>query len=243
MGMSAASLVQVGYGERKGQQPRVPGLDKPMGTVVAGGIKHAAVTAFLEQANGGFNTMLSRGMDETVSTVTNTGSQQRLVTANMVTLRRNCVGRSADEPLPTLTAGAEHHALVECTLSPEVEAGALRCAAFLMRYYGEGGQWGGLYEPMHTLTTKDRLALVTVWIGGDPYVIVDICLRMLQPHELYSAQGFPPNYIISHGHDGRKFTKSQQVFMCGNSVSPPPMAAIARANDPWKRLQQQAIAA
>lgn len=243
MGMSAASLVQVGYGERKGQQPRVPGLDKPMGTVVAGGIKHAAVTAFLEQANGGFNTMLSRGMDETVSTVTNTGSQQRLVTANMVTLRRNCTGRGVDQPVPTLTAGAEHHALVECTLSPEVEAGALRCAAFLMKYHGIGENVIGMDEPVSTVTTKDRLALVTVWIGGDPYVIVDICLRMLQPHELYAAQGFPPNYIISHGHDGRKFTKSQQVFMCGNSVSPPPMAAIARANDPWKRLQQQAIAA
>jgi len=58
--------------------------------------------------------------------------------------------------------------LVELQLSPDDEAGALRCAAFLMRYYGEGGQWGDLREPMHTLTTKDRLALVTVWIGGDP---------------------------------------------------------------------------
>jgi DNA (cytosine-5)-methyltransferase 1 len=41
------TLIQTGYGEREGQAPRVPGLDKPLGTVVAGGAKHALVTAFL----------------------------------------------------------------------------------------------------------------------------------------------------------------------------------------------------
>ena len=241
--LASPSLVQVGYGERAGQSPRVPGLGKPLGTVVAGGIKHAVTTAFLEQANGGFNTMHSRGMDETVSTVTNTGSQQRLVTANLVTLRKNSTGRGMDAVVPTLTAGAEHHALVECTLSPEVEAGALRCAAFLMKYHGIGENVIGMDEPVSTVTTKDRLALVTVWIGGDPYVIVDIHLRMLQPHELYAAQGFPRSYRITHGHDGREFTKSEQVHMCGNSVSPPPLAAIAAANDTWRGRDRQQIAA
>jgi len=41
------TLIQTGYGERQGQAPRVPGLDKPLGTVVAGGSKHAVVGAFL----------------------------------------------------------------------------------------------------------------------------------------------------------------------------------------------------
>jgi DNA (cytosine-5)-methyltransferase 1 len=88
--------------------------------------------------------------------------------------------------------------------------------------------------PAPTITTKDRLALVTVYVKGAPYVIVDICLRMLKPAELYKAQGFPDSYIIDKGADGKPFTKTQQVHMCGNSVSPPPMAALARANDPWK---------
>lgn len=56
---------------------------------------------------------------------------------------------------------------------------------------------------------------------------------MLQPHELYRAQGFPASYIIDRGADGKPFTKTEQVHMCGNSVSPPPMAALARANNPW----------
>lgn len=41
------TLIQTGYGERPGQSPRVPGLHQPLGTVVAGGCKHALVAAFL----------------------------------------------------------------------------------------------------------------------------------------------------------------------------------------------------
>ncbi|MFZ3121672.1 MAG: DNA cytosine methyltransferase [Variovorax sp.] len=241
--VATPSLVQLGHGDKDGRAPRHRGLGEPIGPIMAGGGKFALATAFLAQANGGFNTTHSKALPEPMTTVTNTGSQQQLVTANLVTLRKNSPGRGMDDVVPTLTAGAEHHALVECTLSPQVEEGALRCAAFLMKYHGIGENIIGMGDPVSTVTTKDRLALVTVLIGGDPYVIVDICLRMLQPHELYAAQGFPPNYIITHGHDGRKFTKSEQVHMCGNSVSPPPLAAIAAANDAWRGRDRQVMAA
>ncbi len=39
------TLIQMGYGERPGQEPRVPGLHKPLGTVVAGGGKFGLVAA------------------------------------------------------------------------------------------------------------------------------------------------------------------------------------------------------
>lgn len=41
------TLVQTGYGERKGQEPRALNVRAPLGTVVAGGIKHAAVAPWL----------------------------------------------------------------------------------------------------------------------------------------------------------------------------------------------------
>jgi DNA (cytosine-5)-methyltransferase 1 len=165
-----------------------------------------------------------------------------VITANMVTLRRNCVGADVRDQVGVIAAGAEHHAVVECTLSQEDEDSALRVAAFLMRYYGEGGQWGDLREPAATVTTKDRLALVTVTIQGTPYVIVDIGLRMLKPRELYRAQGFPADYIIDRTADGTPLSISASVRMVGNSVSPPPLAAIARANlDP--AVVHQAVAA
>lgn len=313
------TLIQSGYGERPGQEPRVPGLDQPLGTVVAGGVKHALASACIVQAghgegsgankrrshgvndicgpigtitasgggqsvsaavmiqaNGGFNTTHAKGMHEPMTTVTNTGSQQQLAVANLVHLRGNCDARDVNDPLHTISAGGQHHGLVSAfmerafgasvgqsledpaptitaggggksslvslTLSPEHEAGALRVAAFLISYYGTENI-SACDSPAPTITTKDRLAMVTVMVKGTPYVIVDICLRMLKPAELYKAQGFPADYIISHGADGKPFTKTQQVHMCGNSVSPPPMAALARANDPWRVAERQAVAA
>ena len=222
----APTIVSVAHGDSGGR--REYPVDQPLGTILAGGATHAVATAYMAQMNGGFNVTPGHDLRKPMSTITNRGSQQQLITAFMATLRNNCVGRSANDPLPTITAGAEHHALVECTLSPEHEAGALRVAAFLMHYYSEGGQWGDLRKPMSTITTKDRLALVTVTIKGQPFVIVDIGLRMLTPRELYNAQGFPKNYIIDHGADGRRFSKTKQVLFVGNSVSPPPMAAMCR---------------
>lgn len=199
--VALGTLVQMGYGEREGQAPRALDARQPLGTVVGAG-KFAAVTAFVEQANGGFNATPARDAREPLSTSTATGSQQRLVTATVV----------------------------EPTLTPGQEEGALRCAAFLIRYYGQGGQLGDMREPMSTSTTKDRLALVTVWLRGTPYVIVDIQLRMLTPRELYNANGFPKTYIIDRGHDGRIFSKSTQVRMCGNAVPPPLGRAVIEAN-------------
>jgi DNA (cytosine-5)-methyltransferase 1 len=312
------TLVQTGYGEREGQQPRTQDMDQPLGTVVAGGVKHALAaahlvkfrfndegkaldeplptitsggnyqrpagaahamgmaTAFMAQMNGGFNTTDAKSLDDPMTTVTNTGSQQQLVTASLLHLRGNCDARAVDGPLHTVSAGGTHHglmtafmerqfgasvgqaltdpsptitaggggksSLVSFELSPEHEEGALRVAAFLISYYGTENM-STCDQPAPTITTKDRLGLVTVMVKGTPYVIVDIRLRMLQPAELYRAQGFPPDYIITHGADGKPFTKTEQVHMCGNSVSPPPMAALARANDPWRAAQRQAVAA
>ena len=265
--IAAAALVQLDNGSKPGSAPRSADLGQPLGTIMASGGKYAVATAFMSQMNGGFNTTTAKSIEDPMTTVTNTGSQQQLVTANLVHLRGNCdardlkdplhtisasgthhglmtaflerqfgasVGQGLDEPAPTITAGGGgKNSLVKLQLSPEVEAGALRVAAFLISYYGTENV-SDANEPTPTITTRDRLALVTVTIKGTPYVIVDICLRMLQPAELYRAQGFPGDYIISHGADGKPFTKTQQVHMCGNSVSPPPMAALARANDPWQ---------
>lgn len=236
--VAAPTLVQTGYGERKGQAPRALDIGKPLGTVVAGAAKHALSCAFMAQMNGGYNTTPGHSLTRPASTIVGKASQQELVTANLVTLRRNCVGHPASDPLPTATAAAGHHALVECTLSPEViEEKALRVAAYLINYYGNGDARDP-GKPLDTITTKDRLALVTVVYQGTPYVIIDIGLRMLQPRELYGCQGMPSNYIIDRGHDGRSFSKSDQVKMVGNSVSPYPMAALVKANEHDQQLVQ-----
>ena len=210
---------------------------QPIGTLLTENHRSVAC-AFMAQMNGGYNTTPGHELTKPASTIIGKGSTQQLVTANMVTLRRNCTGQAADAPLPAITAGAEHHALVQCTLSPAViEEKALRVAAFLINYYGNGDARNPAM-PLDTITTKDRLALVTVMYQGNTYVIIDITLRMLQPKELYGCQGFPSNYNFERGHDGRTFTKSEQVKMVGNSVSPYPQAALVAANNHDQQLIQ-----
>ncbi len=307
LGIISPVMVQAGHGEgqpgkaqRWGEGSKAP--DAPLGTVVASGGGHALATAYLMQANGGFNTTPGHSASDPMSTITNTGSQQQLITANLVTLRNNCVGGDIEEPLPTLTASGEHHVVVsallssyytddsdrcrsmdgptatittenrlglvaasmvqtgygeregqaprsldinaplgtivagagkhaivaaqlEYQLSEEDEAGALRVAEFMFRHSPSIRAW---YE----LSRAQRLALVTVNVKGVPHVIVDIGLRMMAPRELYNAQGFPPNYVIDHGAGGIIFSKSTQVRLVGNSVSPVIPAALARANCP-----------
>lgn len=134
------------------------------------------------------------------------------------------------DELATVCASTVHHGVVECTLSPEQVEGAERVAAFLVKYYGTGANAPSLLDPMATVTTKDRIALVTVVIKGTPYVIVDIGLRMLKPHELFRAQGCPQGYIIDRTANGTPLKTTAAVRMVGNSVSPPPLRALAEAN-------------
>ncbi|MGD1324942.1 DNA cytosine methyltransferase [Pandoraea pnomenusa] len=212
--LASATLVQTGYGERPGQAPRAPGLDKPLGTVVAGGAKHALVSAFLAKHYGGNYDGPGVSLDQPTSTVTTT-DHHALVSSHLVKLRGECTGSATAEPVPTISAQGNH-------------IGEVR--AFLVKYYSEGGQDQDCRDPMHTIPTKDRLGLVTV--AGEQYQIADIGMRMLEPHELYAAQGFPATYVIAPVINGRRLPKHAQVRMCGNSVSPPMAAALVRANVP-----------
>ena len=107
--------------------------------------------------------------------------------------------------------------------------------AFLIKYYGQGiGQ--EVNEPLHTIPSKDRFALITV--KGIKYRICDIGLRMLTPRELYNAQGFPADYEIEIGASGKKLSKAKQVARCGNSVPPAFAAALAKVNLPEYAVKQ-----
>lgn len=217
----APTLIQTGYGEREGQAPRALDLGRPLGTVTAQGGKHALVSAFMAKHYGGGYEGAGAPLDGPAHAIT-TADHHALVTSNLIKLRGECTGSAAGEPVATVTAGGTH-------------VGEVR--AFLVKYYGQGGQDQSAADPMHTIPTKDRMGLVTV--AGQEYQIADIGMRMLEPHELYAAQGFPQDYIIAPTINGRRIPKHAQVRMCGNSVCPPLAAALVRANLPemasWSR--------
>lgn len=230
------------YGD-KGGEFRGHGIDEPLRMQTTEN-RHAVVTAFLAKHYGG---VVGHGVEQPLGSVTTVdhhsvvaahlvrqfghsvaapaempvgtitaggGGKTLLSAAHLVKLRGTCRdGQALDVPAQTITAGGTHAALVH---------------AFLVKYYG-ADQDPRLESPLHTITTRDRFGLVTVQVEGEPYYIADIGLRMLQPRELFWAQGFPDSYVIDHA-AGRPLTKTAQVRMCGNSVAPPMAAALIRAN-------------
>ncbi len=390
IGLIAPTMVQTGYGERKGQAPRALDIDAPLGTVVAGGVKHAlvapvltyaqqggsvrsatdpvhtitasakdqnavivptlvgcggragqsrprggdepsatitakadsclasafvtrqfgasighsmeqpaatvtagvnksgVVAAFLAQHNndsrreGGVNP--GRAADEPVSTIT-AHPQQGVIAAHLMSLKGSSRrDRPADAPHASVLAGGGHSSLVAPHLmtmrnaekpfngadepTHTVTAGGAGLsvvAPFMQKYYGTGdGQ--RIDVPAHTVTVKDRFGyveagcevapftdeqagrarqvadflrehgfwdnreFVTLEIDGVTFVIVDIGMRMLDPRELFNAQGFPRDYSIDIEFNGKPLPKNVQVSCCGNSVSPPIAKALVSAN-------------
>ncbi|EMV1600455.1 MULTISPECIES: DNA cytosine methyltransferase [Enterobacter] len=219
------TLIQMGYGERPGQEPRVLQLDNPLGTVTAGGNKFATVSAFLAKHYGANYSGAGVGMDEPMHSVT-TVDHHAAVTSHLVKLRGTCRdGQRTDQPMPTVTAGGTHVGEVKTLLAVDGydEQRAQQTLEFLREYCG----------PYST-------GLVT--LDGVVYRIVDIGMRMLQPHELYRAQGFPEWYIIDQDFRGVKYAKDKQVARCGNAVPPPFAEALVRANLP-ELCQSKEIAA
>lgn len=199
---------------------RVFPVDESLRTQVAQvkGGHFALVSAFLEQANGGFYDGDGRSLADPVSTVCTAGANQRLVTAYLVKYYGNeREGISLAEPAHTVTT-KDRLGLVQVahvpadSIAPELRARARQCAELLHTYLPEH-----FPEPA-------ELVLV-----GD-YVLADITLRMLAPRELARAQGFPDTYVIERGPCGQPITKTDQVRLIGNSVCPDVAEALIRAN-------------
>lgn len=197
-------------------------LREPLATVTTTD-HNALVMAFMTKFRAG---SVGYDIETPVHTITSGGEQKRpgtantqaLVTSHMVKLRGTNVGHPTDEPLHTISAGGFH-------------LGEVR--AFLIKYYGTSfGE--DLQSPLGTVTTKDRFGLVTV--RGEQYQIVDIGMRMLEPNELFAAQGFPSDYKITHNSQGKKISKASQVARCGNAVCPPVAQALVEANLQIKQL-------
>ncbi|MFM1691776.1 DNA cytosine methyltransferase [Aeromonas salmonicida] len=256
-------IVNTRNGEREGQQPRVRGIDQPLWTVTAQGSQGAICVPKLapfitEHANASHQRNMPANEPLRTICAQVKGGHFALVSAFLAKHYTGVVGAELTKPLPTVTT-VDHNALVTSHLiklrgtcqhgqpvtepMPTVTAGGLHIGevrAFLLKYYGNDSTIP-CSEPLHTVTTRDRFGLVTV--RGEDYQIVDIGMRMLEPHELFAAQGFPADYVIAHDANGKKFTKTAQVARCGNAVCPPLAAALVRANLPEMCADAQVEAA
>lgn len=202
-----------GAGTFRGQQ-----LHDPLGTVCATNDKNLVCPIVVKHYGG----VVGHGVERPIGTVT-TVDHHALAAAFVTKFYGTSTGSQMQLPLPTVTAGGKRGG---------GHLGEVR--AFLTKYYS-GGDAGGdaqqqsLFAPLHTITTKARFGLVMV--QGQAYQIVDIGMRMLQPHELFAAQGFPETYDITcESTWGKPLTKTDQTALAGNSVCPDVARALVAAN-------------
>jgi DNA (cytosine-5)-methyltransferase 1 len=252
-GLVSPSLIQTGFGERDGQAPRVLDINAPLGTVVAGGAKHALVSAFITKHFGG---MVGVPVETPLPTTTERGTQNQLTAAHLIRMNHGeKQWNDVREPLVTVTSQGNKNGVVathlirfnhddagvpiDTPLPTQTTFGHCGLVyAFLTKYFGADHTIGQqLTEPLHTVTSKHRFGMVYVEVAPGqaepavaievpnvgPCVISDIGMRMLTPRELATAQGFPLTYELTG-------TKTSQVAKIGNSVCPQVVEAIVRAN-------------
>jgi len=217
------------YGPKKEDDFRGQSLRDPLATQTTEN-RHALVVPLVtEHANASNPRSWDAREPLRTQCATPKGGHFALVAAFLAKHYGGVVGQSLVDPLPTATARATQLQVVTADLSRNGEHTA-EVRAMLIKYYGNEKDGVSLNAPLPTVTTKDRLAVVTVMINGEPYAISDIGMRMLSPRELFAAQGFPEDYIIDPIVDGKHVNKTAQVRLCGNSVCPPIAEALVSAN-------------
>ena len=216
-------------------------LEEPLHTVTASGNHFGLLTPVLtECANASSPRCMP--IQEPLRTIcaSTKGGHHAIITPFIAKHYTGVVGSEITEPLHTVTA-VDHNSVISPYLikdTVDTSANTLRIdhseavSAFLAVYYGNEKDGQSLDDPMRTVTSKQRFGLVT--IKGVNYRIVDIGFRMLQPRELFRAQGFKDSYIIDYGIDEHgkkvKLTKKAQTKMVGNSVCPDLSEALIKAN-------------
>ncbi len=214
-------------------------ISRPIGTITSEN-RYAMAQPFLVELRGTGSSQIpstARSMDVPLPTITG-GTHSALAQPFLVQVahgngasgerangRRS---RSLGHPLPTVCGNRGEWAFCDPALLPQQSDGRLRSVnepaptvstdgaialvePFLVQYYGNG-EATPVGLPVPTVTTKDRHALVRpmVIVNGERYLL-DIGFRMLQPHELAGAQGFPRDFTFSG-------TKTDQVKQIGNAV-------------------------
>lgn len=173
-------------------------LDSPLRTVSAGGTHVGVVQPFLvpfygERAGQGPRT---HSLEAPLPTVV-TDPKFGIATPFLLGQQSGAEGRAVCDPAPTIaTSGAI--SLIE---------------PFIVSFYGtlNVSRTG---DPLPTVTTKDRFGLVQP-------AQLDITFRMLCPHELSAAMGFPAEYRFSGN-------RTEQVKQIGNAVEVNQAAALWR---------------
>lgn len=143
-------IIPIGYGERKGQAPRINDINQPLSTVVSSTKQYLCAPTLIQYHSEQSNEA-ARGQGLRAPLLTVDGSNRYGLAAMHLTQYFSGEGHyhSVNEPLATITT-MEREGLT---------------AAFLSEYYGNARDGIGLNEPIQTITSKDREGLTSAFMS------------------------------------------------------------------------------
>lgn len=204
------------YGD--GKDGRGSAANEPSPTVTGTNHSHLVAADIVHYYGGADHASKA---DKPLATVT-TEPRHYLAESHLCILRNNMGCKGMDEPMPTVTARAQHEAQIVTYLQKIDMAQDL-------------GHWHEVRELLNASAGYNIAVdeILIIEIDGMPHFIADIGMRMLKAKELKLAQGFPPDYIIDiEPHIGKKYSEAKQIARLGNAVCPPVATALIRANRP-----------
>lgn len=216
--------------------PSIFGRKKPLAEKtlrrIAEGVRRyvfESAEPFLVHVNHGRDGWRGQALTDPLTTVTASRRGHALVAAWLVKHYGGVVGHELERPVGTITA-RDHHSLGRVALRPTgmppgVSDHIDDVRSFLRAHCSGMAAEPSLFGAGDCASARRCLGLVEV--AGVEHRIVDIGLRMLEPHELLRAQfgEHAKGYDLSLAR-----TKAAKVRLVGNSVVPHVAAALVRAN-------------
>lgn len=145
-------IVPIGYGERKGQAPRVHDIEKPLPTIVGSGKHYLCEPYMVQIGQTGFTKDRSKDVKEPLTTIVSKNEHclisPTLIQYHSETAQGEVRGQTIEDPIMTVD-GSNRYGLV---------------TSFIQKYYGGNYQGNGsdIKEPLHTITTLERNAMCAV---------------------------------------------------------------------------------
>lgn len=147
-------IVPIGYGERKGQEPRIHDIEEPLPTIVSSGKHYLCEPYMVQIGQTGFTADRSKDVREPLTTIVSK-NEHCLIEPKLAPIIDKAYGGNyqgsgskVEEPLDTITT-IDHNRLVEAKLAPFMGTNTTNHTG------------GRADEPLHTITTGGQQCLIS----------------------------------------------------------------------------------
>lgn len=147
-------IVPIGYGEKKGQAPRIHDIEEPLPTIVSSGKHYLCEPYMVQIGQTGFTADRSKDVREPLTTIVSK-NEHCLIEPKLAPIIDKAYGGNyqgggsrLDEPLDTITT-VDHNRLVEAKLAPYMGVNTTNHPG------------GKADEPLHTITTGGHQCLIS----------------------------------------------------------------------------------